>query len=175
MLPHISFLQKYADYNLVYTNKIVINELGTRVIRNHPKYLSGNLFVNLLSGGNPITTSTLWLALAIKGKFKYLAFKSTVYRLSSISLSHSLSVNREIRFSKHEYFIKKYFADIFQVNIDKNILERTYYKNTIRRLFSFRKEIFLSYVFKSVKKDPFLIFDIKIITLVGVKLLKSIL
>lgn len=74
-----------------------------------------------------------------------------------------------------EYFIKKYFADIFQVNIDKNILERTYYKNTIRRLFSFRKEIFLSYVFKSVKKDPFLIFDIKIITLVGVKLLKSIL
>ena len=199
----ITFLQKCADYNLVYTNKIVINELGTRVIRNHPKYLSGNLFVNLLSGGNPITTSTvcirthdafeimdivnsipfrtvmgdlqLWLALAIKGKFKYLAFKSTVYRLSSISLSHSLSVNREIRFSKHEYFIKKYFADIFQVNIDKKILERTYYKNTIRRLFSFRKEIFLSYVFKSVKKDPFLIFDIKIITLVGVKLLKSIL
>ena len=199
----ITFLQKYADYNLVYTNKIVINELGTRVIRNHPKYLSGNLFVNLLSGGNPITTSTvcirthdafeimdivnsipfrtvmgdlqLWLALAIKGKFKYLAFKSTVYRLSSISLSHSLSVNREIRFSKHEYFIKKYLVDIFQVNIDKNILERTYYKNTIRRLFSFRKEIFLSYVFKSVKKDPFLIFDIKIITLVGVKLLKSIL
>ena len=74
-----------------------------------------------------------------------------------------------------KYFIKKYFADIFQVNIDKKILERTYYKNTIRRLFSFRKEIFLSYVFKSVKKDPFLIFDIKIITLVGVKLLKSIL
>lgn len=195
----IEFLETNLAFNLVYTDRTIIDQWGVKKIRNHPKYSSGNLSRQLLFSNNPITTSTvcfrskdlsevlsvldnipfktlmgdlqLWLALSAKGKFKYMNFKSTVYRLFPHSLSHSVSLYKEFRFSKHEYFIRNYFRETWGIRGGKNSLERNYMKSCIRRLFPFDFRLFYSYVLKSMKKDFFIIFNIKILLLLLAKLL----
>ncbi len=188
----VNFLETNPDYVLSYSDKIVVNEKGKRMITNRLSGKSGDLFDYLLFKGNPITTASTcfridayskvqekindidlrhliigdyptWIIMSKLGKIQYVDTKMTAYRVLSNSASHSSNPKYIENFYREELRIKTKLYKEYTGKDASSEFEKSYYKTLIRKMVQYDKKIFFKYYKEGIKRYPILLFSPKLI------------
>lgn len=185
----VDFLEENAEYGLVYTDFVAVNERSERIkkeLRRRPIHPSGNV-LPYLAKRNFIQTVTVLgrtssLVNAIKAtlcindfniidyalffevaglvKIYYFPEITAAYRILSESASHSTDIDKKLHFAENGGKILRYYNAKYDLGISEKKFKKRYLVNTLSIYSLYReKKKFMTFLFHSVRIMPELLFS----------------
>ena len=98
----------------------------------------------------------MWLWLSHNSKIKFLPEVTGVYRILSVSASHSSIYETNAAFIESTFEIKKFFLERYpQMNLSLDDIQQQQYKRLFSLAFSYKKKDELTYFYKHLRRKSF--------------------